>query len=194
MRVAQSTFASKCLSQSLTFSFLLVWIHLFLLPSPQVKPNGRAGKAPEHRRGSFVASRNKESTMATSAFATDQRNCPDPKPSFDHNMKYHVRFAYLDAKKKTKNKQNQKPSVHPGQLSSRSQNSISSCQQARRVQQHLQQTLPSAPPEFSIHSLYSMHRCLKCFHPLLYSQITNAFILLGEEPTKLYSKKSPVWV
>jgi len=73
-----------------------------LLPSPQVKPNGRAGKAPEHRRGSFVASRNKESTMATSAFATDQRNCPDPKPSFDHNMKYHVRFAYLDAKKKQK--------------------------------------------------------------------------------------------
>lgn len=113
VRVAQSTFAFDCWFQSLIFSLIRVWMRLFLLPSPQIKCNCRAGKALEHTEVHLwnLIIKSPRWQFVSWFCNRSKKLCSDHKPSFYHKMKYHVVFAYLDANKTKQNK----TFVHSGQ-------------------------------------------------------------------------------
>lgn len=191
VRVAQSTFAFDCWFQSLIFSLIRVWIRLFLLPSPQIKCNCRAGKALEHTEVHLwnLIIKSPRWQFVSWFCNRSKKLCSDHKPSFYHKMKYHIVFAYLDANKqnRTKHLSIQGKISNSCKNSSRNQNNFSSCQQARRVQQYLQQMPSSA----------CLSRILSLF-PILDTplpQMLLSFILapgykhfFREESTKLYSR------
>lgn len=75
VRVAQSTFAFKCLSQHLTFC-LFQCQHVCLCSLPQIRVNCRAGRALEHTEGLLWYLVIKESKTATCQLGLQQPNQP----------------------------------------------------------------------------------------------------------------------
>lgn len=75
VRVAQSTFAFKCVSQLLTFC-LFQCQHISLRSLPQIRVNCRAGRALEHTEGLLWDFVIKESKIATRQLGLHQPNQP----------------------------------------------------------------------------------------------------------------------
>lgn len=120
-------------------------------------------------------------------FATDQTNCSDHKPSFNHKMNSCVRSAYSDAK------------TH---LSIQGKNS-NSCKKLSRNQNTFQFTSASQKSptmsganasirSFLQSSLESIHHCLNVPITYFIPRFINSFFGGGKESTKLYSKKKPI--
>lgn len=165
--------------------FLLVWIRLSLLPSPQIKFNCRAGKALEHTEVLLWYLVIKESKTATCQLVLQQvkQTLFRSQTKFQSQNEMSRKICIFRCKNHLSI---QGKNSNSCKKLSRNQNNFSSCQQVRRVQQYLEQTPPSARFSRVLCSRYTIASNVPVAY--FYPQIINFFLGGKNQPNYIQRK------